>query len=185
MKSKAEQKKASPGCQSLAKVDRPKTVKPPQQAPALWMAHPARQKLADWLSTPRSGRQPATMTALAKELGYRLETLSRWRSRREMILEVVGRVRATNADRLPRIVESIAERAEAGDTTAAKLFLSFVYGWCERAQIALQASMDADLPDMGGSGDPFAEEPMRPEELPTWARQEIEAEEAAKRQGMQ
>ena len=179
LKSKAEHNTDTGACQGIVPIDAGKAIKKAQEDEKVMS--PEKMAFVRWLATPRIERVPKTQQEFAKSIGVTPETVSRWKSERAVVLETFALVRATGWDRMAGILGAVAKKAEEGNTEAARLFLSWYTGWSERALIALQADARGDaLLDMGGSGDPFAEEPLRPEELPTWAQAEIREEEARK-----
>jgi hypothetical protein len=89
----------------------------------------------EWLSTCRAERRPQTQSELAEMLQVNVCTLSKWKRSPGFLAELVKRVRAKYADRLPGVIVSVASRAELGDIPASRLFLDFL-GMSRRLEAA-------------------------------------------------
>ncbi len=130
-----------------------KLVVPGQALPLL----AEREVFMEWLSTVRGERQPATQTELAGLLSVHVTTLSRWKHERGFLAELIRRVRAKYADRLPEIIAAVGARGEMGDVPAARLFLDFL-GMSKRLEIEGEVqhtiTLEQALKEAGESWEP-------------------------------
>ena len=122
------------------------------------------ETFARWLSLPWQFRKQQTQKEVADIFGVHQVTLGRWK-RRAGFKE---RVRALGAERMlgrtGAILEAIADKAEKeADVSAENFVFGETYG--EQPQIAIATQVNVNL------SDPFAEEQVKQEELPTWARE--------------
>jgi DNA-binding CsgD family transcriptional regulator len=81
-----------------------------------------------WLATPQESRQPKTEAELAKEMGVRPATVSKWRKKLDLDAHASEIVRQELYSHLPEVYGVLVETARTGSIDHMKLLLEVAEG---------------------------------------------------------
>ncbi len=99
---------------------------------------PIQHRAVEWLATPKSCRNPATLEKLAEDLGVNSSTVRRWRTKfglDEMASEIA---RGRLFEHLPDVLASLAEKAVSGSYAHQKLFLEVADGQEQKISVTVE-----------------------------------------------
>jgi hypothetical protein len=96
---------------------------------------PNQLRLIEWLATPGDVRTPHTQGELAKEIGVKQETLSRWKSEPGLMETVGETARELLKKDLPEIYGALIREAKDGNFQHIKLALELSEHYVEKKQL--------------------------------------------------
>ena len=84
---------------------------------------PEQKRVISWLASTKSERYPKTLVGLAKVLGVKPSTISRWRTDLDLDARAIREIEERLFERLPEVYGILARKAEEGSSEHIELFL--------------------------------------------------------------